>query len=260
MIAVFSKLRGPMVPVIMLLAGCVLPGTVRGGTILWDVEDWPDPNSGPVLQDTLTVDGDAVHWEFSGDTGNLHNSSPNDTNRLRGGTGEDSLLIRWRPDAIGDQISLEISFDHPNGVEAVQMQLFDIDRERTALGNSRWGDRVTVVAVTTSGSVITPTFSGLGSTVGVDGANSLIGLGRSNNNQGNGNALITFIEPIVSVTIEFEDMGVGNFQGNRDHEIGVSSMSFSVASPIPEPSAALMMLCAGFGPVLVRKRRVQSGS
>jgi hypothetical protein len=238
-----------------MLTAWLLPAASWGGTILWSVEDWPDPNPGPVLDHSLTVDDDEVRWQFSGDTDNFHDTSPNDANRLRGGTGGQSLLMRWRPDAIGDQISLAVSFDHPDGVEAVQLQLFDIDRAQTSLANSQWGDRVTVMATTTSGAVINPTFSNLGSSVAIDGAGSLVGVSRANNNGGDGNALIEFAQPIRSMTIVFEDMGVGDFREDRDHEIGVSSVSFSVVAPVPEPSGAFLVLTAVFGLMMGRRRQ-----
>jgi hypothetical protein len=247
--------QGVVLAALMLSVVGLFPGVAQGGTILWDVEDWPDPGSGPVLQDTLTVDGDEVLWQFSGDTGNFHNTSPNDTNRLRGGTGTDSLLIRWRPDAIGDQISLEVSFDHPNGVEAVQLQLFDIDRDKADVGKSKWGDRVTIVATTTSGAVINPTFSNLGSTVVSDSVNSLIGIDKSKDKDGDGNALIGFAQPIRSLTLVFEDQGVGDFRSGQDHDLGVSSLGFTVAQPIPEPSAVVMVLVAIGGAGVRRRRR-----
>lgn len=237
----------------------LLSGVASGGVILWATEDWPDPDPVQVFQHTVEdVDGADVGWQFSGDTQFFHDTSPDDTNRLRGGGGasNQSLLLRWRPDSIGNQVSLQISFDHPDGVENAQMQLYGIDRDRSNLARSQWGDRVTVTATTSSGATVNPSFSNLGSAVAVDGANSLIGLNSANNNSANGNALVSFSESIVSIELVFQDMGVGDFRSGRDHEIGVASVAFTPSPPIPEPAAGIFLLvAAGIAPLRRRRRR-----
>jgi len=246
-------------PVVLCAAGFILlPFPVaRGASVLWADADWPAPSPGPVTQHVVAgVEGGDVTWTFGGATGTL--DSLGDSGVLTGGSGAvESLGIEWSPTATSEQITLDIDFSHPYGVTGVTMSFFDIDRDNKKAGNAKAGDRIIVTATTTTGTIIYPTFSSLGSEVQVVAPGTLIGVGKVNPGSGDGNATITFAGDIDSITIVFSDQGVGRFRAGELHDIGIDGVTFvPLLAPIPEPDPRALLVLVPLIFLFVRRRRL----
>jgi hypothetical protein len=231
------------------------PPVADGAAVLWSNADW----IAPALQHVEAgVDGGDVTWTFGGDTGSV--SSIDNNNRLTGGSGvTEALGVGWNPNTVGEQLTLDITFTHTYGVTGATMSFFDIDRDNKKAENAKGGDQITITATTTTGAIIYPTFTGLGSGVQVLAPGTLIGIDKVNINSGDGNATITFAGDIASIHIVYSDQGAAKFEAGGLHEFGIDGVTFVPGlAPIPEPDPRCLLVISPVVFLLVRRRHAAS--
>ncbi len=238
----------------IVLTSCLvalMPVLANGASVLWANADWIASDLQHV---EAGVDGGDVTWTFGGDTASLSNLD--DDNRLTGGTGiAEALGVGWNPATVGEELTLDITFSHTYGVNGATLSFFDIGRDNKKVENAKSGDQITITATTTTGAIIYPTITGQGADVQFLAPGTLIGIDKSNWNQGGGNATITFAGDIASIHIVFSDQGVGKFQAGELHDFGIDGVSFVPAlMPIPEPDPRCLLVISPAVFLLVRRR------
>ena len=141
-------------------------------------------------------------------------------------------------------VTMTFSNLYLTGVSNLSFTLFDIDFSN--VGGNTYQDTISSITGTSAtGATLTPTITGLGPNVSLDGSQVLTGMvstADTGANSGLGNATITFNSPdIRSITFTY---GSGSAFANPTYQhIGIYNLDYLV---VPEPSS-LSCALIGFG-------------
>jgi hypothetical protein len=242
-------------------------GAAQGLVLDWNVVTWNPQSIAPnVLQNHYDVDGTpgtdlTVRIAYSTqNAGSPYRAGlPAIDASLEGGRGTGARALHLGVDFAAQShfLTITVDFANPGGVEGVSFSLFDIDR---ADGSALYIDQIRSISATAlDGSIIAPTFSGLGSMVSASGS-VLTGTGPANDTglgSDAGNATISFNGPIRSFTFVW---GVPNSNANNPIPMDISMGNINF-TPVPEinPAIAGAVVCiVGTFFALRSRRRARS--
>jgi len=226
-----------------------LCGTASAVVLDWSALSWPAGS----LSNSYDVDpsspGNDVTVTIGGDTGRLQPSlaspfpqTPAITRAFDGGLGTSPKTLELALDLSNNSqfvtVTINFSAQYAVGVSNVSLQLFDIDTNNS--GGSTYQDVIrSISATSTTGSLIAPTITGLGSNVSLSGTGltqtlkgtaSTVDLGAGSDA---GNATISFnASGIRSITFTY---GSGTMFADPTYQhIGIYNITYEV---VPESSS-----------------------
>lgn len=211
------------------------------GTSVFDWDAISDWTNGETLRSYLFATYGQAGFQLTNDgsflnSANFGGQTPRVTNYYSGGLSPSQTSLHMLADQATQAGVVTITITLPRSFTGVQFSIFDVD-----FGASQFADRV-VVTGSNGGTSVTPTLTN--GNVNYISGNTIIGDGVSGNAEPLGNAVVTFTQPVDTITIRYGNHTTAptnpGQQGISIHDITVckpfTTMSVSkVSSVISDP-------------------------
>lgn len=220
---------------------CALFSLKTNAAVLdWDTNTWPAPVGGtPTLSQTYAIGGDNVTVTISGDTSGLvttgTNTSPQTSTFQTGGLtpAENGLFLRMdfpegTPPVNAQSITVTYTFLHPDGVNNINFNVFDIDATL-----NQWLDVVQASVNLVGGGSANPTSITASSANQVDlplppAGNSASGTGSAGNTSSAGNVGFTFNQSGIASLVFVYSNNAPNTSGSHNQWAAIHDINFTI--------------------------------
>ena len=234
---------------------------VNAAVLDWDTNTWPAPVGGtPTLSQIYAIAGGNVTVTISGDTNGLvttgSNSAPQTSNFQTGGLtpAENGLFLRMDfpegvPPVNAQSIIVTYTFSHPDGVNNISFDVFDIDSSL-----NQWQDVAQTTGTLLGGGSINPSTITSGTANTNDGINTATGTASAGNTSAAGNVGFAFNQSnIASFTFVYSN-NAPNTSGSHNQWAAIHDINFTVPptltksfSPNPITAGAVSTLTISLG-------------